>query len=185
MAAWRGLALSVVVAWCVATAAAATPTPAAGAPNALQSKCQQDFTKLTDCMDYATGHEDAPSSTCCGDMSATQQARPECLCYIIQQVHSGRNEVQSLGLRFDRLLAMPAACKLPNANVSLCINLLHLTPSSPDYALFANASKAATTPSSTTPGAAAATAGGFKVQAGLSYGVVAAAVVSAVFSSIF
>lgn len=180
MAAWRGLALAAVVAWCVAAAAAAAPDAA------LQSKCQQDFTKLTDCMDYATGHEEAPSSTCCGDMSATQQARPECLCYIIQQVHGGRNEVQSLGLRFDRLLAMPTACKLPNANVSLCINLLHLTPSSPDYAVFANASKAAaTTPSSTTPGAAAAPAGGFKVQAGLSYGVVAAAMVSAVFSSIF
>uniref|UniRef100_A0A0E0E0X9 Bifunctional inhibitor/plant lipid transfer protein/seed storage helical domain-containing protein n=1 Tax=Oryza meridionalis TaxID=40149 RepID=A0A0E0E0X9_9ORYZ len=160
MAARRGLALAAVVAWCAATAAAAAPDAA------LQSKCQQDFTKLTDCMDYATGHEEAPSSTCCGDMSATQQARPECLCYIIQQVHGGRNEVQSLGLRFDRLLAMPTACKLPNANVSLCIT-------------------AATTPSSTTPGAAAATAGGFKVQAGLSYGVVAAAVVSAVFSSIF
>ncbi|KAG8048070.1 hypothetical protein GUJ93_ZPchr0008g13810 [Zizania palustris] len=121
-----------VVAWCAAAAAA---------QNALQGKCADDFTKLTDCMDYATGHEDAPSSACCGDTSATQKARPECLCYIIQQVHSGRNEVQSLGLRFDRLLAMPAACKLPNANVTLCINLLHLTPSSPDYALFANASK--------------------------------------------
>uniref|UniRef100_J3MUR2 Uncharacterized protein n=2 Tax=Oryza brachyantha TaxID=4533 RepID=J3MUR2_ORYBR len=78
---------------------------------------------------------------------------------------------------------MPAACKLPNANVSLCINLLHLTPSSPDYALFANASKVTPSTSTTTP-AAAATAGGFKVQAGLSYGV-AAAVASAVFSSIF
>ncbi|KAF0900047.1 hypothetical protein E2562_026278 [Oryza meyeriana var. granulata] len=175
MAAWRLLA-AVVAAWCAVTAAAAA------APDALQSKCQQDFTKLTDCMDYATGHEDVPSSTCCDDTSATQKARPDCLCYIIQQVHSGRNEVQSLGLRFDRLLAMPAACKLTNANVSLCINLLHLTPSSPDYALFANASKVAP-PSTTTP-AAAATAGGIKVQAGLSYSV-AAAVVSAIFSSIF
>ncbi|XP_040382503.1 non-specific lipid transfer protein GPI-anchored 1 isoform X2 [Oryza brachyantha] len=165
--------------WCVLAAAVV----AWCAPDALQTKCQQDFTKLTNCMDYATGHEDAPSSTCCGDTSETQRQRPECLCYIVQQVHSGRNEVQSLGLRFDRLLAMPAACKLPNANVSLCINLLHLTPSSPDYALFANASKVTPSTSTTTP-AAAATAGGFKVQAGLSYGV-AAAVASAVFSSIF
>ncbi|KAG8087842.1 hypothetical protein GUJ93_ZPchr0010g9261 [Zizania palustris] len=172
--AWCWLAAAVAVAWCAA---------AAGAQNALQGKCADDFTKLTDCMGYATGHEDAPSSTCCGDTSATHKARPECLCYIIQQVHSGRNEVQSLGLRFDRLLAMPTACKLPNANVTLCINLLHLTPSSPDYALFANASKIAP-PSSATPAAATTAGAGFKVQAGLSYSV-AAAVASAVFSSVF
>uniref|UniRef100_A0A0D9XA59 Bifunctional inhibitor/plant lipid transfer protein/seed storage helical domain-containing protein n=1 Tax=Leersia perrieri TaxID=77586 RepID=A0A0D9XA59_9ORYZ len=173
--AWLTLAVAVLA---ISSSAMAAATPAA---DALQGKCQQDFTKLTDCMDYATGHEESPSSSCCDDTSATQKARPDCLCYIIQQVHAGRNEVQSLGLRFDRLLALPAACKLPNANVSLCINLLHLTPSSPDYALFANASKAA---SSTPTPAAAATAGSFKVQARLSYGV-AAAVVSAVLSSIF
>lgn len=154
---------------------------AVSAQDALQSKCQDDFQKLTDCMDYATGHADAPSSTCCGDTAGTQKARPECLCYIIQQVHSGRREVQSLGLRFDRLLALPAACKIANANVTLCINLLHLTPSSPDYALFANASNIP--PSSVTP-ASDSTAGGFRAQTGLHYSVVAA-VVSAVFSSMF
>ena len=151
------------------------------AQDAMQSKCQADLGKLTDCMGYATGHEEVPSSTCCGDTAGTQMARPECLCYIIQQVHGGTHGVQQLGLRFDRLLALPAACKLPNANVSLCINLLHLTPSSPDYALFANASK--TTPSSATP-ASGNMSDGFKVQTGLRYSV-AAAVVSAVLSSIF
>ncbi|KAK1606616.1 hypothetical protein QYE76_030289 [Lolium multiflorum] len=153
------------------------------AQDALQTKCQDDLSKLSDCMDYATGHEDSPSAKCCDDTSETQKERPECLCYIIQQVHSGTHGVQNLGLRFDRLLAQPAACKLTHANVSLCINLLHLTPSSPDYAMFANASKI--TPSPAAPASASTANGGFKVPTGLGYGVVAAAVVSAVFSSIF
>lgn len=110
-----------LVAWCCAGAAAAAQPPAADA-DPLQSRCQGDFGKLTDCMDYATGHAASPSSTCCGDAGDTEKARPECLCYIIQQTHTGRNQVQSLGLRFDRLMALPAACNLPNSNVSLCIS---------------------------------------------------------------
>lgn len=111
-----------LAAWCCAAPSAAQSSPPGPAVDPLQSKCQGDFGKLTDCMDYATGHAASPSSTCCGDAGDTEKARPECLCYIIQQVHAGRNQVQSLGLRFDRLLALPAACNLPNANVSLCIS---------------------------------------------------------------
>ncbi|KAL6900726.1 hypothetical protein ACP4OV_005402 [Aristida adscensionis] len=178
---WLAAAAAAVALWCSAAAAVAQgQAPPAASP--LQGKCQEDFGKLTDCMDYATGHAGAPSSTCCGDVSATEKARPECLCYIIQQVHGGRNEVQSLGLRFDRLLALPNACALPNANVSLCINLLHLTPSSPDYALFANASKI--TPATGTPASDSTAGSGFKLPTGIRGGV-AAAVLSAVLSSIF
>ncbi|KAL6661062.1 hypothetical protein ACP70R_000446 [Stipagrostis hirtigluma subsp. patula] len=176
----RRLWLAVAVAWWCAAAAAQGQAPPA---SPLQGKCQEDFGKLTDCMDYATGHAGTPSSTCCADASATEKARPECLCYIIQQVHSGRNEVQSLGLRFDRLLALPAACSLANANVSLCINLLHLTPSSPDYALFANASKI--TPATGTPASDSTAGSGFKLPTGIRGSIAAAAALSAVLSSIF
>ncbi|KAF7101239.1 hypothetical protein CFC21_102621 [Triticum aestivum] len=150
--------------WCQLAAVLLAVSMAASttvAQDALQTKCQEDLQKLSDCMDYATGHEDTPSAKCCEDTADTQKSRPECLCSIIQQVHSGSHGVQQLGLRFDRLLAQPAACKLPNANVSLCI----ITPS--------------------TAAPARDTADGFKVPTGLGYGVVAAAVVSAVFSSIF
>jgi hypothetical protein len=117
-----------VAAWCCAVSAVVAQAPPAASP--LQAKCQDDFGKLTDCMDYATGHAGTPSSTCCSDADATHRSRPECLCYIIQQVHSGRQEVQSLGLRFDRLLALPSACKLANANVTLCISEYHSSPRS-------------------------------------------------------
>ncbi|CAD6264847.1 unnamed protein product [Miscanthus lutarioriparius] len=175
---WRWCLLA---AWCCAAAALSAAQSSPPAADPLQSKCQGDFGKLTDCMDYATGHAASPSSTCCGDAGDTEKARPECLCYIIQQVHTGRNQVQSLGLRFDRLIALPAACNLPNANVSLCINLLNLKPGSPDYALFANASKI--TPSANR--ASDSTAGsGFKLQAGIR-GSVALTVISAIVSSVF
>ena len=112
--------------WQLATAAVllavSISTASVRAQDELQAKCAEDMTKLSDCMDYATGHEDTPSAKCCDDTSVIQKARPQCLCYIIQQVHSGTHGVQSLGLRFDRLLAQPAACKLANANVSLCIS---------------------------------------------------------------
>ncbi|KAF8653826.1 hypothetical protein HU200_061950 [Digitaria exilis] len=150
--------LSVAV-WCAATAAVAQSPPAA---DPLQAKCSADFGKLTDCMDYATGHAGSPSSQCCADAADTQKARPQCLCYIIQQVRSGRNEVQSLGLRFDRLLALPKACNLANANVTLCI----ITPS--------------TSAGDTTAG----TSSGFRLEAGFR-GSVALAVLSAVLSSVF
>ncbi|KAF7095485.1 hypothetical protein CFC21_097643, partial [Triticum aestivum] len=110
--------------WCQLAAVLLAVSMAAStsvAQDALQTKCQGDLQKLSDCMDYATGHEDTPSAKCCEDTADTQKARPECLCSIIQQVHSGSHGVQQLGLRFDRLLAQPAACKLTYANVSLCI----------------------------------------------------------------
>lgn len=170
-----------VALWCCASAvlSAAQTSTSPPAADPLQSKCQGDFGKLTDCMDYATGHAGSPSPTCCGDVGDTEKARPECLCYIIQQVHNGRNQVQSLGLRFDRLIAMPAACSLPGANVSLCNTLLNLKPGSPDYALFANASKI--TPSANP---ASDSASGFKLQAGIR-GSVTLAVISAIVSSVF
>ncbi|RLM74776.1 non-specific lipid transfer protein GPI-anchored 1 [Panicum miliaceum] len=93
--------------WLAAAVSAAQPSSPRPAADPLQAKCAADFAKLTDCMDYTTGHAGSPSPTCCGDAADTQKARPQCLCYSIQQVHSGRNEVQSLGLRFDRLMALP------------------------------------------------------------------------------
>ena len=114
MARWWQLAAVLVV--------AASMAATSMAQDALQTKCQDDLSKLSDCMDYETRHENTPSPKCCEDTSETQKARPKCLCYIIQQVHSGTHGVQSLGLRFDRLLAQPAACKLAHANVSLCIS---------------------------------------------------------------
>ncbi|WVZ91992.1 hypothetical protein U9M48_038091 [Paspalum notatum var. saurae] len=175
--------------WCVAAAvavaaasAAAQATPAPPPADPLQAKCAADFGKLTDCLDYATGHAASPSSTCCADTSDTQKARPECLCYIIQQANGGRKEVQTLGLRLDRLMALPTACKLANANVTLCINLLNLKPGSPDYAIFANASKL--TPSTGGGPASDTAASGSRVQAGVRGGV-ALAIISAALSSVF
>ncbi|OEL21074.1 Non-specific lipid transfer protein GPI-anchored 1 [Dichanthelium oligosanthes] len=178
MARWW-LAAAVLCAVAAVSVVAQSP-PAA---DQLQAKCSGDFAKLTDCMDYATGHAGSPSSTCCADAADTEKARPQCLCYIIQQVHSGRNEVQSLGLRFDRLMALPGACKLPNSNVTLCISLLNLKPGSPDYALFANASKI--TPSTDGTSANDSAAGrGVNLQTGIR-GSIVAAVVSALLSSVF
>jgi hypothetical protein len=108
--------------WCAVAAVAVAQTSPPSSADPLQAKCAGDFQKLTDCLDYATGHAGSPSSTCCADAAETEKSRPQCLCYIIQQVHNGRNAVQSLGLKFDRLMALPAACKLANSNVTLCIS---------------------------------------------------------------
>ncbi|KAJ3678253.1 hypothetical protein LUZ60_002056 [Juncus effusus] len=123
--------------------------------NPLQEKCAQEFTQLTTCLDYVSAKVADPGTACCTAVSGIREQDPACLCYIIQQAHSGSSDLTSLGVRFDRLLSLPQGCKLANTSIADCPKLLKIPPSSPDYALFTNPTKAAgkssnsTTPNST------------------------------------
>ncbi|KAH7686688.1 Bifunctional inhibitor/lipid-transfer protein/seed storage 2S albumin protein [Dioscorea alata] len=125
----------------------------------LANKCSNDMQKLMGCMDYATGKNDKPSEGCCSSVTDIKGKEPVCLCFIIQQTHSGTQEVKSLGLQFGRLLQLPAACELANASLSECPKLLNLSPNSTDAAMFTNATKASTSTSSSTSAVPASSAG--------------------------
>ncbi|KAJ4805386.1 Lipid transfer protein-like [Rhynchospora pubera] len=115
---------------------------ASGEDSSLQNKCAPQFSKLTPCLEYSTGEANTPSSDCCTSATDIRRSNAVCLCYIIQQVHAGNQNVKSLGLRVDRLLLLPSDCKMADTNVSNCPKLLNLSPSSPDYGIFTNASLA-------------------------------------------
>nr|GLL40491.1 non-specific lipid transfer protein GPI-anchored 1-like [Ipomoea trifida] len=122
----------------------------AAAKDDLKDKCGKESTKVMDCLTYAIGTADAPSKQCCDSVSSIKETDPVCLCYVIQQVHKGDSSVTGLGIKEDRLLKLPSACKLANASTTNCPKLLNLPAGSPDAAIFTNATTSHAT--STTPG---------------------------------
>ncbi|PKA63804.1 putative GPI-anchored protein [Apostasia shenzhenica] len=114
--------------------------------SSVDQKCMTEAAKLTDCVGYASGQETAPTGACCGSVTEVKGTDPACLCRVIQHAHSGGSGgLSGFHLRLDRLLSLPKACALANSSVSNCPKLLNLPSSSPDYAIFTNASYANST----------------------------------------
>ncbi|KAJ8773668.1 hypothetical protein K2173_005914 [Erythroxylum novogranatense] len=120
----------------------------------LGQECQDDFQKVMKCVNYATGKEDTPSKDCCSAVQEVKESDAKCLCYIMQQTHSGGSQFRNLGIQEAKLLQLPSACQLQNATVSNCPKLLGLSPNSPDAAIFSNTSTTAPSSTTTTTGAA-------------------------------
>lgn len=97
----------------VAAAAAGTPS--------FADQCGAEFQKVTACLTFATGKADSPSKDCCSSVGEIKDKNPVCLCYFIQQIHSGNNaQIKSMGIQEARLLQLPSACKLSNASTAEC-----------------------------------------------------------------
>lgn len=87
----------------------------------LEKECADNFQKLAGCIGYATGKGATPTDECCKSVGSIKDTKPVCLCYIIQQLHKGSNpQLKSLGLKEDKLLQLPSACKLANTSSSEC-----------------------------------------------------------------
>ncbi|XP_015074481.1 non-specific lipid transfer protein GPI-anchored 1 [Solanum pennellii] len=118
----------------------------------LGDKCGAEFQKVAACLTYATGKAPSPSKECCDAAEDIKDHDPVCLCYIIEQIHKGSSpQLKSMGIQEEKLLQLPSACKLTNASISNCPKLLNIPPTSPDYAIFTNATSKS--PVSTTPSA--------------------------------
>ncbi|KAJ0257920.1 Non-specific lipid transfer protein GPI-anchored 1 [Hirschfeldia incana] len=119
----------------VASISAATPAaPAAGGE--LPEKCNQDFQKVTLCLDFASGKAPNPSEKCCDAIEDIKEKDPKCLCYLLQQAKTGGQALKDLGVQEAKLIQLPTACQLHNASISNCPKILGLSPSSPDAAVF-------------------------------------------------
>ncbi|KAK7849943.1 non-specific lipid transfer protein GPI-anchored 1 [Quercus suber] len=116
----------------------------------LAEKCGQEISKVTQCLNFATGKSETPTKECCTSVKGIRDSDPECLCYMIQQTHNGSETIKSLGIQEARLLQLPTACSLKNSSVSDCPKLLGLAAGSSDAAIFTNASTATPTPTSST-----------------------------------
>ncbi|KAL3337403.1 hypothetical protein AABB24_029851 [Solanum stoloniferum] len=121
-----------------------------GDDKSLGDKCGAEFQKVAACLTYATGKAPSPSKECCDAAEDIKDHDPVCLCYIIEQIHKGSSpQLKSMGIQEEKLLQLPSACKLTNASISNCPKLLNIPPTSPDYAIFTNATSKS--PVSTTP----------------------------------
>ncbi|KAI4297105.1 hypothetical protein L6164_037010 [Bauhinia variegata] len=127
----------------------------------LRDKCTKDVQKVIPCLSFAKGDAAVPTKECCSAATAIKESEPDCLCYIIQQTHKGSPESKSLGIQEARLLQLPSVCNIKNASITNCPKLLHLTPGSPDAAIFtsANSSSPATPSSPASSGTSGSTTG--------------------------
>ncbi|KAF5746434.1 GPI-anchored protein precursor [Tripterygium wilfordii] len=112
----------------------------------LSTDCADDFQKVMTCLSFATGKANTPTKECCNSVKDIKESDPKCLCFIIQQTHNGSEAVRSLGIQGAKLLQLPSACAVTNANVSDCPRLLGLDPKSPDAAIFSSNSSSSATP---------------------------------------
>ncbi|KAF9597019.1 hypothetical protein IFM89_014884 [Coptis chinensis] len=55
-----------------------------------------------------------------------------------EEAHDGASSFKQMGLQEAKLLQLPTACNLVNANISDCPKLLNLAPNSPDMGIFTN-----------------------------------------------
>ncbi|KAJ4972530.1 hypothetical protein NE237_005704 [Protea cynaroides] len=110
----------------------------------VEQDCENEFTKLSPCLTYATGKAVSPSVECCNAVSDIKNKNPVCLCYIIQQTHEGQASLKQMGVQEAKLIQLSTTCKLTNAKISDCPKLLKLSPGSADVAIFTNSSAAAT-----------------------------------------
>ncbi|OIV97477.1 hypothetical protein TanjilG_11001 [Lupinus angustifolius] len=118
----------------------------------LATKCGQVVEKVIPCLNFATGKAATPTKQCCDAVNdEIKESDPECLCYIILQTHKGSPQSKQMGIQEDKLLQLPSACNVKNANITQCPKLLGLPPNSPDAAIFTNASKLSPTASTTQP----------------------------------
>ncbi|XP_020113094.1 non-specific lipid transfer protein GPI-anchored 1-like [Ananas comosus] len=86
----------------------------------IENRCGNEITKLTNCLDFATGKTSEPAGSCCGSVSDIRQRDAVCLCFIVQQTHDGSPGFKSLGLQFPRMLALPGDCKIANSSITEC-----------------------------------------------------------------
>lgn len=90
------------------------------ADDSTAKECGEDFQKVTICLDYAKGKASAPTKECCSAVKGIKDSEPKCLCYIIQQAHSGSETLKNMGVQEAKLLQLPSACQLQNATVANC-----------------------------------------------------------------
>ncbi|CAJ1938494.1 unnamed protein product [Sphenostylis stenocarpa] len=126
--------------------------------NQDKEECTDKLLGLAGCLTYVSGEATLPTIDCCSGLKQVIDKSKRCLCILIKD----RND-PSLGLKINVTLALnlPEVCKTPT-NITQCVDLLHLSPNSPDAKVFEGFEQALsnkTSPSSA-PAASNATAKG-------------------------
>ncbi|KAK9117565.1 hypothetical protein Sjap_016512 [Stephania japonica] len=117
----------------------------------VAEQCNNEFTKLGVCLDYATGKADSPSPVCCSTVKQIREANEVCLCYVIQMTHKGEASLKQMGLQEEKLFQLSSACKLANTSIADCPKLLNIPSSSPDAAIFTKTNSSSSSPATANP----------------------------------
>ena len=104
--------------WLLATALVAAAS-AQSSGSGGGGDCTSALVSLSPCMDYISGNgTSAPSASCCSQLKAVVQSKPQCLCAAI-----GGGASSSLGgveIDRSRALGLPAACNVQTPPASRC-----------------------------------------------------------------
>ncbi|KAL0457182.1 UNVERIFIED_CONTAM: protein YLS3 [Sesamum latifolium] len=81
-----------------------------------QSGCMSVLISMASCLNYVSGSNPTPSTSCCSALANVVQTQPRCLCTI---VNGGGG---SLGVNINQTLALglPSACKVETPPISRC-----------------------------------------------------------------
>ncbi|OWM73409.1 hypothetical protein CDL15_Pgr026508 [Punica granatum] len=112
-----------------------------------RAECADQLVGLAGCLPYVGGDAKAPTIDCCSGLKQVLHKSKKCICVLIKD-----RDDPKLGLKINATLALglPNACHAP-ANITQCIDLLHLDPKGTEAKIFKE------TNSSTTPGPTAST----------------------------
>ncbi|RWW63512.1 hypothetical protein BHE74_00029301 [Ensete ventricosum] len=93
--------------------------------SAQSSGCTSALVSLSPCLNYITGNETTPSSSCCSQLTSVVGSEPQCLCMVLN------GGASSLGITVNQTqaMALPAACKIKTPPVSEC-SCKHITHNS-------------------------------------------------------
>ncbi|RZR80728.1 hypothetical protein BHM03_00006803 [Ensete ventricosum] len=88
--------------------------------SAQSSGCTSALVSLSPCLNYITGNETTPSSSCCSQLTSVVGSEPQCLCMVLN------GGASSLGITVNQTqaMALPAACKIKTPPVSECSSTL-------------------------------------------------------------
>lgn len=102
-----------------------------------RAECTQQLLGIATCLPYVGGNSKAPTIECCSGLKKVLSQSLKCLCILVKD-----RDDPNLGLKINSTLALglPSACHAP-VNISKCIDLLELSPSSSDAQMFAGFEK--------------------------------------------
>ncbi|KAF3615448.1 hypothetical protein FXO37_35501 [Capsicum annuum] len=107
-----------------------------------REECTNQLVGLATCLPYVSGEARAPTPDCCTGLKEVLDKSKICLCILVKD----RND-PSLGLKINATLALslPSLCHAPPnmSNVTMCTDLLHLAPNSPEAKVFQDFAKSA------------------------------------------
>ncbi|XP_054820574.1 non-specific lipid transfer protein GPI-anchored 6-like isoform X2 [Prosopis cineraria] len=124
-----------------------------------RAECTDKLVSLTSCLSYVNGEAKAPTLDCCNGFKDVVERSNKCICILLKD-----RDDPNLGIKINATLAvkLPSICHAPT-NITDCINILHLAPTSKEAKDFEYLGKLAAKNGSTTPApstASNASAGG-------------------------